>query len=170
MHFSIFFLYNMQGHTFLRLELPIPAICISRYTVLSVCNLGGRSSSRQDNVSSQPRSAHYSDHVPFGTLPRRCPVYTFSVALHTIGYSKIHAFAQCGHQRTNHCATLLACPLAFDVNTISPTLNKMAAPNEPPRRVSMSYLLGLSNKPFKDPKPPTGPRQPPVRGIDEVVS
>ncbi|KAF2855897.1 hypothetical protein T440DRAFT_385452 [Plenodomus tracheiphilus IPT5] len=36
----------------------------------------------------------------------------------------------------------------------------MADPNLPPRKVSMSYILGFSNKPFKDPPPPPRPPQP----------
>ncbi|CAO2654992.1 Nn.00g117250.m01.CDS01 [Neocucurbitaria sp. VM-36] len=34
----------------------------------------------------------------------------------------------------------------------------MADPNGPPRRVSMAYILGFSNKPFKDPPPPRPPQ------------
>ncbi|KAE8828908.1 hypothetical protein PTNB85_08096 [Pyrenophora teres f. teres] len=36
----------------------------------------------------------------------------------------------------------------------------MADPNGPPRRVSMSYLLGFSDKPFKGPKQPPAPPRP----------
>jgi hypothetical protein len=51
------------------------------------------------------------------------------------------------------------------------TRNTMAAPNEPPRRVSMAYVLGFSKTPFKDPKPPPPPPQ--LRrpsGVGELVS
>ncbi|KAF2682301.1 hypothetical protein K458DRAFT_406036 [Lentithecium fluviatile CBS 122367] len=34
------------------------------------------------------------------------------------------------------------------------------APNEPPRRISMGWILGVSNKPFKESKPPSPPRPP----------
>ncbi|KAL5116513.1 hypothetical protein ACEQ8H_005634 [Pleosporales sp. CAS-2024a] len=46
----------------------------------------------------------------------------------------------------------------------------MAAPNEPPRRVSMAYILGFSNKPFKDPKPPPAPRPRQSAGLGELLS
>ncbi|KAH7395383.1 hypothetical protein DE146DRAFT_106446 [Phaeosphaeria sp. MPI-PUGE-AT-0046c] len=46
----------------------------------------------------------------------------------------------------------------------------MAAPNVPPRRVSMSYLLGFSNIPFKEPKPPRAPHGPRPGSFGDLVS
>lgn len=46
----------------------------------------------------------------------------------------------------------------------------MADPNVPPRRVSMSYILGLTNKPFKDPLPPPPPRPPQPNALVQMVN
>jgi len=45
----------------------------------------------------------------------------------------------------------------------------MADPNIPPRRISVSYLLGLSNKPFKDPLPSQPPRPPQPNALVQMV-
>lgn len=39
----------------------------------------------------------------------------------------------------------------------------MTDANGPPRRVSMAYILGFSNKPFKDGGPPFPPQPPAPR-------
>ncbi|KAI0579915.1 hypothetical protein Alg130_07284 [Pyrenophora tritici-repentis] len=46
----------------------------------------------------------------------------------------------------------------------------MADPNGPPRRVSMSYLLGFSDKPFKGPKQPSVPRPRRPSQLAEMVT
>jgi hypothetical protein len=70
-------------------------------------------------------------------------------------------------QDANHTTTLRTTvshiATALPIYGLFSTHINMADANAAPRRVSMAYILGFSNKPFKDggpPAPPPAPRHP----------